>query len=94
MKKFLATFKEEVYKPTVAMGKGEYDKAIEIQSKSLTSKDPNTVLASRILIAKCYDWKGDLPNSYENAIKALENKPNDFEMLYIVTKYWFECLFR
>lgn len=89
-KKFLSTFKEEVYEPANALGKGDYDNVIEIHKKYLNSEDPKSLLSTFTILAKCYDWKGDTENGYINAKKALELAPNDFDMLVIVTRYWFE----
>jgi len=87
-KKNIAEFKDLVFGTTKAIKVRDYDKAIVIYKKALRQQENDLSLLRGI--AKCYDWKGDLENAYSFADQVLAINPNDFDMLLLACKYWFE----
>jgi tetratricopeptide (TPR) repeat protein len=71
-----------------AIGSENYDDAIAVYKKSLeTDIDESETL---IMLALCYEWKGEIESALQYANKRLAQNPNDYEMLLLAARCWSE----
>lgn len=79
------SFNEDL-KASSAIGKGDYETAIEIYKNKL--EDDEKDYFALTMLANCYEWKEDMEKAIEYANKVLVTNPTDFSMLFLAARYW------
>jgi len=69
-----------------AIGRKNYDVAIEIYYKALEEDEKDTTALH--WIAQCYEWKNNFGQAVIFAERLLKIDPSNFEMLSLVGRYW------